>query len=606
MSFASPTLLWALLLLVPVVAAFLVRRRRRVVEVPSVLRWRLAAVSRHRSRRFRFLSRWVALLACVVAVWSLVVAAADPGGGGTARTTWVVLDGSASMGDAEGPWAESLRTVRSMVSLRAAGEHIGIVVATEAPVRLVGATTNASLLDAAVDRLEGAVFVGDDTDDEGVLGVDAEDPQERDDPGLGRVFRRGHTADLAAAIALADQLAQGARHDARIVLLHDGGQAVVPTAVTTPIVARVFGAGRENVGITAFGAEHAELRGSDAERDVLVGVACAGNAARRATVRLEADGVRVGEQTVELLPGEETDVRFRLRLAASRLVAVVHPADGVADDLPLDDRAELSLGRIDPPAVWTVSDGDDTAAFFGSRALRAAGATAVEALEGEQVPEGDVAVSFGPPHRRIRGPLLVLGGRALPADVSTGADADAAPPPNAAPLADPSERWPEGVLPQPLLGAGAVALRAVDDHHPVTRGVALDGVTVVRASPVDPGAGAALVELDGGTVVAAGGAGAGRWVYLGLEPGGSDVVLRVAYPLLVANALVWLRGGSGVASAATPPPAEVRLTQPAEAETLTALGVPELPVPPLPVAFGLLACVLLGLEGLAYARGYVR
>ena len=38
-----------------------------------------------------------------------------------------------------------------------------------------------------------------------------------------------------------------------------------------------------------------------------------------------------------------------------------------------------------------------------------------------------------------------------------------------------------------------------------------------------------------------GGAGRQRWVYLGIDPSGSDLVLRVAFPVLVANALAYRR-----------------------------------------------------------------
>jgi hypothetical protein len=103
-------------------------------------------------------------------------------------------------------------------------------------------------------------------------------------------------------------------------------------------------------------------------------------------------------------------------------------------------------------------------------------------------------------------------------------------------------------------------LRSLDARDPLLRGVALDGVTIEHATVAAPPPGArALVDLDGGTVVLAGGAGGRAFVYLGIDPARSDLVLRVAFPVLVANALHALAGAADVVAADTVARAEIAL-----------------------------------------------
>ncbi|HJL00834.1 MAG TPA: VWA domain-containing protein [Polyangiaceae bacterium LLY-WYZ-15_(1-7)] len=566
MSFAAPLFLAGLALLLPVVVAFLVKRRRRVVRVPSVLRWQAVALARHRSRRLRHLSRWAALVACVLAVGLLALAAARPLGAGTGQTTVVVVDTSASMGglEADAPLAEAREAVAELLRLRGPHDRVALVAAGDAPARLAGPTSDGALLRAGLGQLAPS--------------------------------REG---DVAGALRLAAQLA-AAEEDARILLLHDGGADLtrLDGALPVPLEERVWGEGRENLGLSVLAARPAPDARSDGDREVLVAVSAAGERLRRARVTLLGDGVPLATETVQVPPGEEGELRLRVRLPVARIEARVAPADGLGDALPGDDRAALALGRVGAPPVRLLvgagagggageGGGESAARFFAERALRAAGVTDLATLEeGEAPPEDAVVVSLGAPARLPARPLLVLGG---------GGGARG--------------RWPEGVRPLPPLEGAATALRRVDDRHPLMRGVSLDGVTIVRAEALDPGEGEALVELDGagegGAVVSAGGVGRGRWAHLGLAPDGSDVVLRVAYPVLVANALAWLGGGGAMTVAETAPRGEIALAS-APPTGASPASLPSLPVPPLPVLFAALAALLLALEGAAYAKGWVR
>ncbi|MBN9166935.1 MAG: BatA domain-containing protein, partial [Myxococcales bacterium] len=57
MNLVAPVFLAGLALLVPVLIAFLVRRRRQIVRVPSTMIWRLGARSVAKNRRIRDVRR---------------------------------------------------------------------------------------------------------------------------------------------------------------------------------------------------------------------------------------------------------------------------------------------------------------------------------------------------------------------------------------------------------------------------------------------------------------------------------------------------------------------------------------------------------------------
>lgn len=595
MTFVAPIFLLVLALALPVIVAFLVRRRKQVLLVPSVLRWQRVAVAKHRSRRFRNLTRLLALLACVAAVIALGMAAARPRLLGDGALTVLVIDVSPSMGTPDdGPLAEALDRARELASAMGPRDRIAIFAAGEAPRRLLAPTDDPARVRAALDTVR---------------------PESR--------------AELERTLVLARALADDETY-ARVVLLHDGSAeaATVPMDV---LEERFGAADRENVGLTLFAARPARDAANDDEREVLVSVAAAGAHERRVRVRLHAGDVELGTRELVVPPGEEADARFRLSLPVRELSASVEPLDARGDTLSTDDRATLRLAAASaPPVRWmtpianatptqtptppptsatpaatTNEDPHATRRHFAEHALRSAGVTDFAALEGELPPDA-IVVSLGAPSRRVDAPLLVLGGvvpeSPPPAPVHYP---NTAPPPVLA-------YWPQGVRSLGPLEGDATALHRVDDAHPLTRGLDLDGITILRAIAIDPGEGVPLVELDGtsdesgarqGVVVAAGGEGAGRWVYVGLDPDGSDVVLRVAYPLLVASSVAWLSGSSRTEVATTPTRAEVALER-TTTEHLPFDG-PALPLPPLPWILAALAALLLAVEGLAYARRLV-
>ncbi|MCB9598136.1 MAG: VWA domain-containing protein [Sandaracinaceae bacterium] len=543
-----PWLLVGLALLLPILVAFLYRTRDRVATVPSTLLFRKVALSRLKNRRLRELLRVASFLACLGAVAALVLAAAEPRGFGDRRTIALVVDVSASMGGQTE--AEVRDQVRRVLRQTTGRDSVVLIAAGAEPHPLAGPTTDSSRLDAAVDEL----------------------------------VIEGGEADLAGALRLADGLVEGA-HRARVWLISDGGAAAVEPELelTAPLRLLRVGQRRDNVGITVLAARPPADATSDADREVLVTVVASAGPPREVDLVVEADDSEIARRRLTIDGGEEAEATFRLRVPASELRARVEPR-GFTDGLASDDEAVVALGSIAAPRAHLIAEASNGAAFFVERALRASGVSEVVRHLPTDAPtrlaDGEIAVVVGAaPDTRIAGPTLYLDTRTGELPVHVGATLD----------------------------AETAQLRSIDPSHPLTRGVDLDGATIAHATAVDLGPDdEEVVALDGGAVVATGGAGRERWVYLGIDPMGSDLVLRVAFPVLIANAVAALSGATDLRVAPTLPRAESAL---APSEMLA--GAPALPDPvPLPAGLPFLlaagaALLLLG-EGLAFHRGYAR
>ncbi len=287
---------------------------------------------------------------------------------------------------------------------------------------------------------------------------------------------------------------------------------------------------------------------------------------------------------------------MRVRASSTRISARVEAEDGFPDALAADDEATLTEATHPLPRVLLIGRGTptgDASAFFVEKAIQAAGVREIVDVDPDlarreggdrttpiAVQPGDlvVAIGVGPAHPASV-PALYLG-------TATGA--------------------------LPVRGLGDLEgerthLRSMAAGDALLRGVALDGLTIGHAKKADVPSGArSLVELDGGAVVIAGGAAEGAWIWAGIEPVASDLVLRVAFPVLIANALHALGGASSAAIADTVARSEVAL-RPAKIENETAEIEPDAPwrmgVSPA-AALAALAALLLGLEAWTYRKGW--
>jgi hypothetical protein len=554
---ASPLLLGALAIAAPVLVAFLFRRRKEIVRVPSTLLWRRVAVARAPNRRIRSIVRLLAMVACLVAVAALALAAARPVGTSSGETVALVIDTSASMGGGSdgGGLERAKEWAADFLASRGASDRVVLVTAGAEPQNVAGPTHDAAVLSDALDAIEA---------------------------------ERG-TADLGAAMDVAIELVRPYAKP-RVVVLTDGGTTRgVPILEdeTVAIETMTFEPdARDNVGITGLAAYLVSDATAFDEREVWVEVATASDEPRRVRVVLSVGPIELARETLAIAPHGHAELRRRLRVDGE-VIARVEPADGEHDSSSLDDEARLTVDRGQPGRVVLVRDPvrADASAFFVEQAVRAAGAAEIVQIAPSEIASigpDDLVIVLGAGGVRPNAPALLLGAAPFGARAID-------------------------------LDASQVNLRSIDERASLLEGVALDGVTIDRALALDADAlerigGRALVDLDGGTVVAEGGAGRARWIFVGIDPLGSDLVLRVAFPVLVSNALVSLSGANETRVAETVPRAEVTFERAPEDDRIAntaALPSFVLPVSPPALLSGLALLLLFG-ELALYRRGFVR
>lgn len=532
---AAPWFLAALAILVPVLVTFLVRKQRRVMRVPSTMLWRLGAKSVSKSRRIRDVRRLVALLACLGAVALLALAAARPGGKRATSTVYVV-DVSATM--AGTPMTEVKRFLTGEVTALGPSGRIAIITAGSEPRLVLPPSPPGPLANRAIEALAA----------------------------------EKESSSIEEALAIADGL------HAHVIVLSD---RPVEKAATRGgwTEQRLFGArgagDPDNLGITSLYTKTASDARDDEEREATIVVATSSEVPRRARVVVTFGGKPVSERVLDVPAKGEVTQNVTLR-GAGRLVARVTSDDRRSDALAIDDEASLEESARKPPRVALVrKKGEDTAAyFFVARALRAAGVTQIDDVDAaEAAPtsaEVAVVLADGPGRPRNTPSLFVL---------ATSAEMEL----TEAARVVPRER---------------ARLRSIATEDPIMRGVALDELTALRAMAITPPRGArSLVDLDGGPAMVVGGGGRSSWVWLGIDPEASDLVLRVAFPVLVGNVLSHLSGVSTVVAGKTAPRDEVMLTRYEVRAPLATAADPRWRIPLSPPAFmAVLGALLLAFE----------
>jgi len=534
----APMFLAALGLLLPVLLAFLVKQQRHVLRVPSTMVWRLRAKSVSRSRKIRDLRRLVALVLCLLGVAALVLAAARPSGKKSELHVYVV-DVSASMAD--GPLEAARRWLDRDIATLGPNARVALVLAG-AEARVVLSPTP---------------------------------PGPRVDQALAALKPEPRSAAYEESFALADALTSA--NGGTVTVLSD--HALEGEGLVHRPALRIFprtGA-TDNLGITSLYTRPVPDAPDEGDREAVVVIATSSPASRRARLRVTLGGRPVADRHLLLAEHGETTERVTIR-GAGRLVARVSSDDRKADALAIDDEASLDeLTRKAPRVALIHRTGKDVGVggFFVEKALRAAGVSEIVDL--------DANVS-------------------LPSDLSSRVDvtvtlADGDVPKNVPIFAIGATPPVLGLQPRQVFQDHA-HLRSLATEESLLRGVALDGVTTLRGQVADPPAGSrTLIDLDGGPTLLAGGKGKDAWVWLGIEPEASDLVLRVAFPVLVGNVLAELGGATQVVTARTVPRAEAGLVESTPRAPLPTPGEPRWRVPARPaMLLALLGALLLGFE----------
>jgi uncharacterized membrane protein len=480
MRLLSPLALGLLALAVPLVLLYFVRVRRRDVLVPSVLLWAAAARPQHAVSFFRRLRADPLLLLQLLALGLLALALARPAvmvlGEGERRAI-IVLDVSASM-NARDVSPSRFEVARSQAAalVRGLGEGAEVMVMAAGAQPQVLAPFNRER-----DRALAALRRAEPTD---------------------------APARLADALGTARALA-GTDPRTEIHVFTDASRSLPATPATTDTRLRWSTVGRrgENVAITAFSVRKAYT--DPHAYEAYAALVNYSTEARAFEFTLEVDGRPVARRPVQLEP----------TVRRAMIVPFTHEGGGIVtarlhldDDLATDNVASGVLPPPRPIAVALVSHGN----LFLEQALRTDPQVVLEVRAPETYAggmEGADVVVLDSVRLPRTGPGRFVLVNAVPDDV-------------------------------PLEVVGRLERPEIldwDRRHPVMRHVDVGRVQVGTALQVRPvGVGRALVETSRGPLVYALEEADRKAVFVGLDLFQTDLPLRVAFPILLSNALRWL------------------------------------------------------------------
>jgi len=482
---------------------YLLRMRRREVEVPFAALWEQVSRESESRRLWRRLRRVLSWLLQVAILGLLCLALGDPQPSASLRPTQtlaIVLDRSASMAAVADPQTQTTRldaaiaVARSELARMGAIDRALVIAAGEEVDVLTPLTADAALAIEAVERTEATYG----------------------------------EADLRRAIALARH-ALGDREGARILVLSDG--ALSPTAQSAlqtcrggplPCELRKVGGPTDNAAITAFAARRPPHQLDRVE--VLAEVRNFGDTPTTVELEIEADGVSVGRRRLELGPGQaRREILSDLDAARAQLVARIEPVAeaGPGTGIALDDTAYAVIAPLRPLEVTLVTDGTN---LFLEAALLA---------QGEHLRLAAVSIDDArrePQRAELQDADLVIfdpGAQPLPTDI----------PATHRVFFDP---WRHPAGPCPIPKRADVSRPYLTEQlreHPILENVVLKDVNIARGTTLSSAPGdTALVRSLGEPIVVLR-EGQHIDIAFGFDPRQSDLALRTAFPLLVDNVL---------------------------------------------------------------------
>jgi len=477
-----------------VTALYLLRVRPRRTMVPFEPLWADVLAAERRTNPLRRLRRLLSLLLQVLMVALLALALADPrlGPGPRARHLVIVIDASASMqavheGRGGSRFSQAVAAARQTVEALRPGDSAMLVAAETVPRVLCLRTGSQRALLQALSALT---------------------PSE------------AH-ADLPAALRLA-AAAIDDDPDGGILLLSDVNVPMLrdlpPGLDADRLEVRRFGVPGPNVAVTAF---DARLSAADPLRaEIYVELRCFADESRNGTLRLYAGDRRAPVEVlpVSLEPGGvwRRTVREALAVLGSGPLRAELDLD---DDLAADN---VAYAFLPPPPTLTVELVADTPDFFLVKALEAFPTVTLRQMRPAdyRFPDPGVVPIFQDwaPEKPPAGSAIYIN-----------------PPPARSPIpvARVLQRAP---------------ITEVNRRHPLTRQVVLDEVEAAPALAfrTRPGDVVLARSVDAAVIVARR-AGGGRLLVIGFAPAASDLPLRVAFPIVIGNALNWIAGGAAMA-----------------------------------------------------------
>jgi len=475
-----------------IVGLYLLKLRRRPIAVPFSKIWRRILRDQEATSLFSQLKRVLSLLLQLLLLALLVLALGDPRGfvGASSRNVVVLVDASASMKaiDVATPVAPG----RSRID--EAREQVQKIV------RGLGGADRALVaqMDAVVTPLS-------------TLTSDASDL----DRAASQLRATDARADFPQALRFATDVLRGLP-SAEIIVVSDGalGEARDASGDVHLGGAKVsfvpIGKRGRNVAITEFTVRRYPL---DRDRyEVLLELYNTSQRAEEVELELLGDGSLVDVTNLRLSPGERLPRMYpNLSGARRTLEAKIRLAGGERDDLPADDHAYALLPDQRRIRVLCVTSGNT---YLEAALLL------TSYLDVTYLGPGDYPAPAGKTYD-----VTIFDGVTPPPATGAGAIL----------YLNPSGSHSPVKVEQALVNVG---FDTIDKKSPLLKWTSVEDVYIGKARRLVPGPGDHVVGAsEKGPLLVAGRRDQQRFVAMGFDPRESDLVLRVAWPVLLLNVL---------------------------------------------------------------------
>lgn len=347
----------------------------------------------------------------------------------------------------------------------------------------------------------------------------------------GLSIRNGGGSDLTQALALAGALA-AREFDSEVAIISDG-QVTTPPEARLPVPVQFFpiGARGDNVALSAL-----VLQPTPGGQTVFAQATNYGSAPTQRRLVIELDGQLFNAYDLTLEPGQDrsvvADVPGTVRQATARLEG--------GDALPLDDRAWATSSGGEQTAVRLISPGNT----FLQKAL-----ASLPGLQVTTVPTTTTTFTD-----------------TVALTVLDGVTPDPLPPGNLlfiGPLRSTELFSVTGSIEFPVL-------RPATGNEPLLSNVAVSEINVASAAQIPkPVWARTSIDSDSGPILLSGEQGGRRIAVLGFALQRSDLPLKIAFPLLMANLVSYLAPGQGGEAARIDPGQPLVIAVPPDATSVT-------------------------------------
>ncbi len=491
MNLTSPWLAWWLLAAIPIIVFYILRTRLRQQPVATLLFWDQLFDEKRQRSLWNRLRHWLSLLLQLAFLGLVVAALVDPLWSGqkeNARQIVIVLDNSASMQatDSKGysRFAAAKESALGIVAGLRDGDEIALMTAGSSVRVVVGMTDFAPAIRDAI----AAVKVTD---------------------GPTRVI---------AAVESARRLTRSPRRREIIVLsdlCFEGAETLVKS---TDVKWVAVGKPLDNVGITSLAVRRSLV--DPIGYAALVTVKNFGQSAAKCRLTFQLDGSLVDVIPLNLAAGESTQ---KTMVRASAEGGVLSASLKHDDGLALDNRALAVLPRRPPIPVVLVSEQPSLYLESVLKAIPLVDLTTVATIPSAAPANGFIVLNRIAPEQ-LSEPGELPTGNVLAID----------------PRGD-SDWWTLGeTITQPIVAKQ-------DADSPLLPHVRLLNVSLpgARALDVVENATKLLTDASGATLMASMVRGDDRSVVLSTDLENGDLPLRIAFPVMMTNAVNWFLSRTG-------------------------------------------------------------